>query len=170
MTSPRLNTLLAAVCSEILAALPALKTCDVHNGEVDVEEIRRWSRAAPAVLVAVLDARRIAAPGERWTDVEQHLAAYILTRDAPRLPRGEAARNIVDQLLLVLPRARWGAAGPGIGEARGIQARNFYSGKVDRMGIALIEMRWRQTLRLEAAVDEYCPETPDDVRIRGEVA
>ncbi len=167
-TGPRLGTLLAAVASEILRVMPALKTCDVHDGEVNVEEIRRWSRRAPAVLVTHLGARVPPAPGERWTDVEQNLVVYILTKDTPRLTRGDAARNIVDRLLLALPRARWGEA--GIGEATHIQARNLYTGKVDRMGIALIEMSWRQTLRLEAAVDEYCPETPDDVRIRGEVA
>ena len=50
-----------------------------------------------------------------------------------------------------------------------MQVRNIYSGKVDRMGIALLEVLWRQTLRLEAAVDEDCPETPHDVRISGEV-
>lgn len=169
-TGARLDTLLAAITAEILAALPALKTCDVHDGAVDFEEIRRWSRAAPAVLVASLGAREPAsAPGERWVDVEQDLAAYVLARDAPELPRGEAARNIVDQVLLILPRARWGAAAPGIGEARRIRAHNLYNGKLDRMGIALCAVEWRQTLRLEEAVDEDCPETPDDVRISGEV-
>ena len=58
---------------------------------------------------------------------------------------------------------------PGVGGAKDIQVRNHYSGKVDRTGIALCEVRWRQTLRLESAVDEDCPPTPDDPRVSGDV-
>ena len=165
MTGPRLNTLLAAIAREILTALPALKTCDVHDGRFGLKEVTRWSREAPAVLVSWLGTQKTEQPGIRLTDCHHRFGAFVMTRDTPELARGAAARNIVDQLLLVLPRARWGdtVGSPGIGEATDIRVENLYSGESDRMGISLCALVWNQTLRLETTDDTYCPPLPDDV-------
>ena len=67
-------------------------------------------------------------------------------------------------LLLLLPRARWGFfSAPGIGAAEQVRAANLYSGEVDKAGVALWAVTWRQALRLEAADDGTCPPLPAEL-------
>ena len=131
---PRLNALLEAVAGGVREALPDLKTCAVHDGRFQAAELRRWSLRAPAVLIAWLGTARTETPGLLWTDCDQQLAAFIVTRDAPRLPRGKAARSIAAALLLI-PRARWGLT--DIGAAERLQARNLFSAEIDKANVAL---------------------------------
>ena len=162
----RTQDLLEAIASDLHAQLPSLKTCTVHDGRWDEGEVKRWSRATPALLVAWLGTVRTEPPGARWTDCEQQLAAFVMTRDSigggRRLGRGEAARNLVDWLHLYIPRARWGVT-TGIGEATELRAANLYSRETDEHGIALWMVGWRQELRLESADDADCPPLPDEL-------
>ena len=109
----RTNSLLTAIAAELRLRLPGLSSCQVHDGKWDESELMRWTVLTPAVRVAWLGAARTETPGEAWTDCSQQLAAYVVTRDQEDLPRGAAARNLVDWLLLYLPRARWGLTGIG---------------------------------------------------------
>ena len=43
-----------AIVAAIKAALPDLYTCEAHGGRFDLNELTRWSRKAPAVLVAAV--------------------------------------------------------------------------------------------------------------------
>ena len=157
----RLNELLEGVAGGVREALPALKTCAVHDGRFQAAELRRWSLRAPAVLVAWLGTPRTETPGVPWTDCEQQLAAFVVTRDAPGLPRGKAARAIAAALLLLIPRARWGLSGTGAAER--LQARNLFSAEIDKANVALWAVTWRQALRLEAAGDGTCPAMPEEL-------
>lgn len=166
---PRLNVLLEAVATGVRGALPDLKTCAaVHDGSFQAAELRRWSLQSPAVLIAWLGTPRTETPGVLWTDCDQQLAAFIVTRDAPAkrakeksLPRGKAARAIAAALLLLIPRARWGST--DIGGAERLQARNLFSAEIDKANVALWAVTWRQALRLEAAADGTCPPLPDEL-------
>jgi len=136
MPGPSTQGLLEAIAGDLRTRLPALRTCAVHDGRFHDAELRRWSMATPAVLVAWLGTAKAETPGGRWTDCDQQLAAFVVTRDAPELPRGKAARNLADWLLLHVPRARWGLSS-GIGAAEDLRAENLYSGEVDKAGVAL---------------------------------
>ena len=161
----RTEELLEAIVADVRAQLPKLRSCEVHDGRWDAAEVRRWTIRAPAVLVAWLGTPRTEIPGERWTDCEQQLAAFVVTRDSvirgAKLTRGEAARSIVDWLLLYIPRARWGLA--RIGPATDLRAQNLYSGAVDKKGVAMWSVMWRQILRLETAADGTCPPLPEEI-------
>ena len=158
---------LEAIAEDLRAQLPALRTCEVHDGSWNAAEIKRWSVGTPALLTAWLGTERTEAPGVGWTDCDQQLAVYVVTADGrvradgPLLRRGEALRNLVDWLLLYIPRARWMVR--GIGPAEDLRVRNVYSTAVDRDGIALAEVRWRQTVRLENAGDTDCPAIPAEL-------
>ena len=161
---PRLNELLEAIAGGVREALPDLKTCAVHDGRFQAAELRRLSLRATAMLIAWLGTPRTETPGLMWTDCDQQLAAFIVTRDAPRLPRGKAARAIAATLLLLIPRARWGFfSAPGIGAAERLQARNLFSAEIDKANVALWAVTWRQALRLVAAEDRTCPALPAEL-------
>ena len=164
MPGPGTQGLLEAIAGDLRTRLPALKTCEVHDGRWDAEEVKRWVVATPAVLVAWLGTAKAETPGVRWADCDQQLAAFVVTRDAPRLGRGEAARALVDWLLLHVPRARWGfTSGAGIGPAEDLRAANLYSRAIDKTGVAMWMVSWRQMLRLEAAEDGTCPPLPSEL-------
>ena len=161
----RTQDLLEAIVADLRGQLPSLRSCEVHDGKWDLAEVKRQTILAPAVLIAWLGTLRTENPGERWTDCEQHLAAFVVTRDGRvpggKLRRGEAARNLVDWLLLYLPRARWGLG--DVGQATDLLAENIYSGAIDKTGIAMWAVTWRQKLRLETAVDGSCPPLPEEL-------
>ena len=161
MAGPSAQGLLEAIAGDLRTRLPALKTCEVHDGRWDAEEVKRWVVATPAVLVSWLGTAKTETPGLLWTDCEQQLAAFVVTRDAPGLGRGEAARALVDWLLLYVPRARWGMS--DIGEATGLRAANLYSRAIDKTGVAMWMVSWRQMLRQEAAEDGTCPPLPSEL-------
>ena len=161
MPGPNTQGLLEAIAGDLRTRLPALKTCEVHDGRWDAEEVKRWSVATQAVLVAWLGTAKAETPGVRWTDCEQQLAAFVVTRDVPGLGRGAAARALVDWLLLYVPRSHWGLS--DIGEATGLRAANLYSRAIDKTGVAMWMVNWRQELRLEAAEDGTCPPLPDEL-------
>ena len=160
----RLNALLAGIAAGVREALPGLKTCAVHDGRFRAAELGRWALRAPAVLVAWLGTPKTETPGVLWTDCDHQFGAFVVTRDSPGLKRGQAARSIVYVLLLLLPRARWGFfSAAGIGAAEQVRAANLYSGEVDKAGVALWAVTWRQALRLEAAEDGRCPPLPGEL-------
>lgn len=153
--------LLDAITGDLRAQLTGLRTCEVHDGRWDADEIKRWSKRTPAMLVAWMGTAQVEMPGIRWSDCDQELAAFIMTSTGLRagapaagrggaiLKRGEASRALVDWLLLYIPRARWGFTGD-VGAATEIRARNLYSGTVDKRNLAVWTVTWRQKLRLEA--------------------
>ncbi len=157
----RTNGLLTAIAAELRLRLPGLSSCEVHDGKWNESELMRWTVLTPAVRIAWLGAARTETPGEAWTDCSQQLAAYVVTRDQEDLSRGAAARNLVDWLLLYLPRARWGLT--GIGPVEDLRAANLYSSAVDKTGLAMWVVTWLQKLRLEAAADGTCPPLPGEL-------
>ena len=158
---------LEAIAADLRLQLPKLRTCEVHDGGWDAAEVKRWPVGAPALLVAWLGTVRTEAPGLAWTDCDQRLAVYIVTADGREraagklLRRGEALRNLVDWLLLYIPRARWMVR--DIGPAEDLRARNLYSKAVDKDNLALAEVSWRQTVRLESGDDMDCPALPAEL-------
>ena len=156
---------LEAIAADLKRQLPKLRTCEVHDGGWDAAEVKRWSVGAPALLVAWLGTEGTEAPGLAWTDCDQQLAVYIVTADGRAdgklLRRGEALRNLVDWLLLYIPRARWMVR--GIGPAEELRARNLYSKAVDKDSLALAEVSWRQTVRLESGGGMDCPALPAEL-------
>ncbi len=149
----RANALLAGICAEVKELLPGLRACEPHDGIFDRGEIVRWGRRSPAAFASWMGAESIvvaAAGGQAYAD--QRLALSVLTTDAPGLPRGAAARRIVECLLLHIPRARWGMR--GVGAAEDIRAENRYAAAVDKRGVAFWTIGWRQRLKLGAASGE----------------
>lgn len=137
---------LEAIQAGVNAALPALKRCEVHGGRFDLKELRRVATKTPAVFVSLLAAPeiKVVVTGER--DVTLSIAIYIITADKPRLPRNVSAINILQALLLLIPINDWGLK--KINPPELITAQNLYSGDVDKHGIAMWAISFKQTVRL----------------------
>ena len=179
MVGTRSNEFLEAVRDEIKAWLPDLKTCAVHDGRFDLPEVKRFAVKAPAVLVACLGTVSVEDRGDEGIESLRLWAAFVLTRSTPGLLRGEAARNLVDNLELLILRGyyvtndqgvvitdpitgartlanRWGLR--GIGPAEQVRSQNLYSASTDKDGVSLWAVTWRQKLRLEPlSEEEDCP-------------
>lgn len=157
-----MNALLDAVCVRVRDWLPDLKECSVHDGRFTADEVRRWAIRTPAVRLACLGLASVGDSGDERSEPVLQLAAMVVTRDGAGMPRGKSARNLVDCLVSRVPRERWGLT--GVGPAGNLRADNLYSGKIDKFGVALWAVLWRQTLRLpEAGDSEDCPPVPTEL-------
>ncbi|MDE2667551.1 MAG: hypothetical protein OXI69_15530 [Acidobacteriota bacterium] len=171
MYRTRTNEFLEAVAAEIQAWLPELKTCEGHDGRFDLAELKRRALKTPAVLVSCGGTTSVEERGDEGINSTRQWTAFVLTRDAPGLSRGEAARNLVDALeFLILLGAirteektgvqrqsnRWGLR--GVGQPEQLRSQNLYSGTIDKKGVALWAVSWRQTLSLRPLTEEEdCP-------------
>jgi len=153
------------VADAIRAALPGLREVAAHAGRFDLDELKAFTARAPAVRVALLRVDKgveVSGPAMRR---EAQLAAFIVTRDAPALPRDRAAAAIAQALLALAEGARWGS--PDLGQARSVAAENLYSAGARGQGVSLWAVSWAQPLMLEAApapgvpVDLYVSQAPE---------
>lgn len=140
------NELLNGIVADLRTRFPELKTCEVHDGFLDSAELARIGTRTPAMFVSCLGIGSVENPGTEQTDAAVDLAIYVVTKSVPQLPRGTAARNLLDALLTYVPGARWGLT--GIGGVSDVAAENHYSGSVDDSGVALWSVTWRQINRL----------------------
>jgi len=135
-----------AVVTDLRRILPQLRTCETHGGRFDAAELRRLAPRTPAALVTTLaldDLRR--EHGEYKSEVT--FAVFVLTTDRPGLPRDEAALAVVDALARTIPDNRWSMAESETVPDR-LRAENLYSGGLDKSGVALWAVSWRQRMVL----------------------
>ncbi len=144
-----LNGALDAIAARMAQAFPALKTCEVHAGRFDADELARISARVPALFVSCLGIPKVTNAGTEQADADAALAVFVLLGSSPGLPRDVAARNVVEALVVLVQNERWGLS--GCGETREIRAENLYGGKIDAQGVALWAVSWRQLLRLGAS-------------------
>lgn len=134
-----------AVVDEFAARLPTLagKAVKVqpHAGRFDAAELLRVATQAPAVLVGVL---ALADISETCAEVSCtcQVVAIVVCKDAPGLPRDVAALALVQELAKIVPGNCWGTAGEQAPES--IRADNLFSASVDKAGVAMWGVAWRQ--------------------------
>lgn len=135
-----LNTHLDDIVSSISAALPALQTCSTHAGRFTEDDIRRLTKAVPAVLVSAL---RIQPQAQLIAPKVATIGIYIVTRDQPGLARDRSARSIAEYLHDWL-RGRAFAGGHAVTD---VDAANLYSGKLESIGISLWGISFKSPLQ-----------------------
>ncbi len=146
-----LTTYRQMVLDGIHAAMPELKEVAAHPGRFDLGELKRIAMRAPAVRMAILGGPRIAEQSDERLRVDLACALFVITRDAPGLSRDEAALNITEALIRLISLNQWQItpdAGFGLMLPREVQTENLYSGEVDKRGVALWGIHWRQELIL----------------------
>ena len=142
----RIFDLLTAIKTDVKGHITSLKACELHGGRFDRAELKRIAGRTPAIYIAALGHSRSDDPGTGERDIDLSLAAFVVTADRRGLPRIEGAINLVESLLTLIPGNRWGQS--GVFGAAQAASNNFYSGDIDKQGVALWGVSWRQTLRL----------------------
>ncbi len=135
-----------AVVTALHTAIPQLRTCETHGGRFDAAELRRLAPRSPAVLVATLALDDLRGEhGEYKADVAW--AVFVVASDRPGQPRDAAALTVVDALARTIPDNRWGLAESETVPTR-LRAENLYSGDLDKSGVAIWAVSWRQRMVL----------------------
>jgi hypothetical protein len=139
-----------AIVTTLKTGLTDLKTCDIHGGSFDVQELLRVSVRAPGVLVTVLDAT---VDGGAFPPAAQvTFAAFIYAADKPGMPRGQAALALAEAALALIYGADWGISDVQTTPSQ-IQARNLFSTQLDKKGVAIWGISWQQKIELSQMVD-----------------
>lgn len=142
-----------AIVGEIHGHLPSLRTCEGHGGRFDARELQRWAKKAPAVLVACLGFNGLS----RNRTATMQFAAFVLVGSKPREPRDEAVLLLVSAVANLLDGNTWGLEMVESAPEQ-IRANNLYSAIVDKRGMALWGITWRQNVNLS----NFDPSTLDD--------
>ena len=150
-----LTELQAAAVTHIRARVKGVRQCAPYAGQFAGEPGARVAIHAPAVLVAVLDARP-ASPadvGDGRMDATARLAAYCLARFAGDPGRREGAcQDLAANVALAVSLSDFGLAGAGC--ARVLDLKTLTDARADQAGFALWAVTWEQELRLGAAATE----------------
>ncbi len=144
-------TTLADLRDAVVASLSA-KLAPVpvaaHGGVFDLDEVKRYAKIAPQVLVAVVGAGH----DGRWKDgrwaIPVRFAAVVIARDTvvagAKISRDVAALTLSTAVQLAVGGNRFGLE--GVLQPEHMDARNEYSGPVDTIGVALWQVTWSSTL------------------------
>lgn len=146
-----LLTLRQAIVDDLTANLPALKTCEGHGGRFDANEVKRVAAKAPALFVACLGVSDTDEAPDGIAGTVQW-GAFVVARDTGASGRDEGGLAILQALLLHLPGNRWGLD-QAEGRPQAIRAQNLYSATVDKMGVAMWAVSWRQRMVIGAELD-----------------
>jgi hypothetical protein len=169
MTAPR-HDLVAAlpglIAVKISAVLPGLATCEGIAGRFDVDRLKRTGTKAPAVLVSMLILRPAQTYAGPVYTYDADFAAFVITKTTQGLSRDEAAGNIVQALLRLLPDNNWGQG--GVGPCRDVTATPLNSEAIQKEGMALWAVSWSQLMQMEGyavplplPIDLYLGQAPD---------
>ncbi|WP_051182942.1 phage protein Gp37 [Desulfocurvibacter africanus] len=119
-----------------------------HAGRFDLDELKRAATRTPAVFVACLGFSDVEEKGHEIS-AEVAWAAFVVTGDKPGNPRHVSSLALVHALGTHIPGNRWGLEeSEGIPEQ--IRADNLYSAQLDKHGVAMWAIGWRQRMLIDA--------------------
>jgi len=147
MKTGDINQVRDAIVATIKEALPALKSCSSHGGRFDLQELQRWSKQAPAVLVAAVQIPALA--DNRANQMRVRWVAYLMVKDAPGASRDVAALDYTEALMRLVKGNDWGLN--SMQRPENIAADNLYNSGSDRNGMALWAVSWQQAVNLSHA-------------------
>lgn len=119
-----------------------------HGGEFTEDDLTRYSKQAPALIVALLGGMPEFIGGAIETEAAWCIIA--ITRDAPAMKRDRSAIALVDATLRsIMPPFYENTAAAG--RLRDFRARNLFGPKIDALGVSLWSIV--ATQRIELADD-----------------
>lgn len=134
-----------AVVERIAEKIPVVKTCRSHEGNFDLEEMRRVYDKTPAVLVAVLGVQDMESAGGVGV-ANVRLGAFVLTAAPKAETRADLAVYLSEELLKLVRSERWGQK--SVQRAANLRAENLYSGQIDKQAVSFWAVTWTQKVDL----------------------
>ena len=141
-----------------LAADPRLAGARViaHVGEFDEDSLRRYEEKAPFVAVALLRVNELEWQGDNLA-AECTFAAVCVTKNTPEATPAAAGTppgnrrdanciRLADAVMRSLAVCSWWSDDLSSNRPQQITARNMHSTQIDKAGIALWAVAWRQTV------------------------
>ncbi len=137
-----------------------------HGGDFELDSLKRYSVQAPALIVALLDFKATPEGGSVMADATWGMVA--LTRNAPASAEedpiaGRAWTSVIalaDKATRALYATFYGySAGFTVSKPRSFGAMNEFTTALDKMGVGMWGLSWKQTIELadlptEAVFDE----------------
>lgn len=140
-----LGTLPDLIATEIHAALPGLRECRGIAGRLDIEALKAKGIAAPAVLVARLRSRQDRTYAGPHHTYRLQMAAFILCKDTLGLTRDQAAANIAQVLMRIVPEHQWQLP-DHVHPAEAVTEEPLVSAASDKAALALTAVTWEQVI------------------------
>lgn len=136
---------LNTVKDSFTAAFPLARQCELHSGDLNIDEIRQIAPQLPALLISsgAIGIKEPQADGTNLKPVT--IVAYVITRDEAGLTRFESAANIAEALLELVDSNNFAFAGAR--EATDEQAKNLSTSGLEREKVAMWVVRWVQKLQ-----------------------
>lgn len=149
-----IQTALEAI-RDVLAALPTVRSCEIHRGRFRLGEIGSRSFRTPALRLALGRVVSVSEIDDRTMDVTLRFNLALVTTDERQMPREVAATALINELMLTLPNQQWDRPEwLHQVEPDSITADNLFTGDVERQGIMLWEVTWQQAVRVTDSVVE----------------
>lgn len=140
----RINTFRTAIEGIFASALPQLRSCEAQFGRFDLDELQRNTIKAPGLRIAILRAPVLVNASGSY-DAALECAAFAVA-DGKAPTRDADAWKIAEAALAVLsPRQRFGL--PSISAPYDLRVAPLLTGQLDRRGVSVVALEWKQTLR-----------------------
>ena len=120
-----------------------------HGGALDLEELKRLATRTPALIVALLGVQSVKVEGGLAV-ADAAWGIFPIAINTIKEKRDVAAAMLTETVLHDLPFQRWNAQSSG--SPHEIAAANLYSSTLDKNGISLWAIRWRQSVDLVTVV------------------
>lgn len=157
----RLNAFRSALETTFQAALPVLRSCEAQFGRFDLDALKQTGIKAPGLRLAVLRAPVIVTADASY-DLDLECAGFAVaegreaTRDADALAIAEAV------LAVLGPRQRFGL--DSISSPRDMRISPLLTGSLDRRGVSVVALEWKQRL-LNVTAGVFEPGATIDLRL-----
>lgn len=140
-----LVTLRSEIVAKLEAAIEDANTVEPYGGRLNLGEIKRITARPPAVLVALINGNSSKEEAADPIRVDMLISAFIIAEDKPGVNRDAVALSIAEQVVAQV------AAWPWRGKAQAsapneLKLESLYSGELDRTGVALLAVTWKQTV------------------------
>lgn len=136
-----LVALQTAIISAIDSGVSTFRTVEDHGGRYDLDEVKRIATKQPACLVSVLGG-----PVERMAGSTARcmadIVAAVVTMGSSQTGRDAAAAALAEAVAVLAIENAWEYEDAKAPER--IFIDNLYSGALDRLGVALWFVRWKQ--------------------------
>lgn len=121
-----------------------------HGGSITKDEIvGRLAVKPPALFVGAMGASAVRVQGPKAT-LMVSWAAFLIANNSIKENRDTAILTMAAIALASISHERWG--GLGTTKAEDVTATNLYSVPLDKAGLSLWGVRWRQGLELDTTV------------------
>lgn len=127
-----------------------------HGGPLTVTDIEQIAAQSPAAIVSCLGIPRMFRQAAT-VSADAVFGVFCVVEDSQKSSRDAGALLLVESVMVELLNQRWN--GEACGAPQDAVATNLYSTELDRCGVSLWAVRWRQQVDLDrnaiTSIDDF---------------